>query len=154
MLAVRRMYWPALNLVGPGAIKEAGVEIKNLGAKKALVVTDKVLGSLGVVKKLTDVLEANGIEFAVYDEVQPNPTMKNCHDGLEKFNSENCDLIISLGGGSPQDCAKAVGIFKNQRRENKRLRRYMHIKKQGRTYSGYKHYGRDCIRSYNKLCNN
>jgi len=112
MLTVRRMYWPALNLVGPGAIKEAGTEIKNLGLKKALVITDKVLRSLGAVKKLTDVLETNGIEFAIYDEVQPNPTMKNCHDGLEKFNAENCDLIISLGGGSPQDCAKAVGILK------------------------------------------
>ena len=112
MLTVRRMYWPALNLVGPGAIKEAGVEIKNLGLKKALVVTDKVLNSLGIVKKLTDVLSENEINFAIYEDVQPNPTMKNCHDGLEKFNTEQCDFIISLGGGSPQDCAKAIGILK------------------------------------------
>lgn len=112
MLTVRRMYWPALNLVGPGAIKEAGVEIKNLGLKKALVVTDKVLNSLGIVKKLTDTLSENEINFAIYEDVQPNPTMKNCHDGLEKFNAEQCDFLISLGGGSPQDCAKAVGILK------------------------------------------
>ncbi|WP_372715186.1 iron-containing alcohol dehydrogenase, partial [Ilyobacter sp.] len=93
MLTVRRMYWPALNLVGPGAIKEAGVEIKNLGLKKALVVTDKVLNSLGIVKKLTDILSENEINFAIYEDVQPNPTMKNCHDGLEKFNTEQCDFI-------------------------------------------------------------
>jgi len=48
----------------------------------------------------------------IYDDVQQNPTIKNCHDGLQKFNDEKCDLIISLGGGSPQDCAKAVGILK------------------------------------------
>ncbi|WP_319204023.1 iron-containing alcohol dehydrogenase [uncultured Ilyobacter sp.] len=112
MKNVRRMYWPALNLVGPGAIKEVGLEIKNLGLKKALIVSDKVLNSLGIVKKLTDVLEENDVKFAIYDDVQQNPTMKNCHDGLQKFNDEKCDLIISLGGGSPQDCAKAVGILK------------------------------------------
>lgn len=112
MLAVRRMYWPALNMVGPGAVKEAAVEIKNLGLKKALVVTDKVLNELGVVKKVTDALDENGVAYAIFDEVQPNPTMKNCHDGLDKYNAEECDFVISLGGGSPQDCAKAVGILK------------------------------------------
>ncbi len=112
MLNVRRMYWPALNLVGPGALKEIGDEILKLGLKKALVVTDKVLNELGVAKKLTDILDANGIAYAIFDDVQPNPTMKNCHDGLDKFNEENCDFIISLGGGSPQDCAKAIGILK------------------------------------------
>ena len=112
MLSVRRMYWPALNLVGPGAVKEIGTEIKNLGLKKVLIVTDKVLNDLGVVKQITDVLEKEKVEFSIFDEVQPNPTMKNCHDGLDKFNSESCDSIISIGGGSPQDCAKAVGILK------------------------------------------
>lgn len=112
MLSVRRMYWPALNLVGPGAVKEIGAEIKNLGLKKVLIVTDKVLNDLGVVKQIIDVLEKENVKFAIFDEVQPNPTMKNCHDGLDKFNAENCDSIISIGGGSPQDCAKAVGILK------------------------------------------
>lgn len=112
MQTVRRMYWPALNLVGPGALKEIGDEVLKLGLKKAFVVTDKVLNELGVVKKLTDILESKGIAYTVYDDVQPNPTMKNCHDGLNKYNEENCDFIVSLGGGSPQDCAKAVGILK------------------------------------------
>ena len=98
MLSVRRMYWPALNLVGPGAVKEIGTEIKNLGLKKVLIVTDKVLNDLGVVKQITDVLEKENVEFSIFDEVQPNPTMKNCHDGLDKFNAENCDSIISIGG--------------------------------------------------------
>ena len=67
---------------------------------------------MGVVKQITDVLEKEKVEFSIFDEVQPNPTMKNCHDGLDKFNSESCDSIISIGGGSPQDCAKAVGMLK------------------------------------------
>ncbi len=112
MQTVRRMYWPALNLVGPGALKEIGDEVLKLGLKKAFVVTDKVLNELGVAKRLTDILEEKGISYSIYDDVQPNPTMKNCHDGLEKYNVENCDFIISLGGGSPQDCAKAIGILK------------------------------------------
>jgi len=56
MKNLRRMYWPALNLVGPGAIKEVVLEIKNLGLKKALIVSDKVLNHLEIVKKLTDIL--------------------------------------------------------------------------------------------------
>ncbi len=112
MQTVRRMYWPALNLVGPGAIKELGAEIKALNLTKVLIVTDKVLNELGVVKKITDVLDAEGLGYAIFDEVQPNPTMKNCHDGLKAYNANACDSIVSIGGGSPQDCAKAVGILK------------------------------------------
>jgi len=108
---VRRIMIPATSLVGPGALKEAGAEIKSYGFKKALVVTDKILNEIGVVKKVTDVLAENGVEFAVFDEVVPNPTMANCHRGLDMLKAEGCDFIISLGGGSPQDAAKAVGIL-------------------------------------------
>ncbi|MGL1957262.1 MAG: iron-containing alcohol dehydrogenase [Colwellia sp.] len=112
MQTVRRMYWPALNLVGPGAVKELGTEIKALNLTKVLIVTDKVLNKLGVVKQVTDVLEAEGLSYAIFDEVKPNPTMKNCHDGITAFEENDCDAIVSIGGGSPQDCAKAVGILK------------------------------------------
>jgi alcohol dehydrogenase len=102
---------PSTSIIGPGAIKEAGTEVKNLGYKKALVVTDKILNQLGVVAKVTDILSANDIEFSVYDAVEPNPTMKSVHDGLDMLKAEDCDFIISLGGGSPQDAAKAIGIL-------------------------------------------
>lgn len=112
MLSVRKLYWPAINIVGPGALKEAGAEIAKMGLKKALIVTDAVLNKLGVVKNVEDALNEHHIQFHVYDNVQPNPTMKNCHGGLDAFNANTCDFLISVGGGSPQDCAKAIGILK------------------------------------------
>ena len=111
MLSARKLYWPAINIVGPGALKEAGAEIAKMGLKKALIVTDAVLNKLGVVKNVEDALNEHHIQFHVYDNVQPNPTMKNCHDGLDAFNANACDFLISVGG-SPQDCAKAIGILK------------------------------------------
>ncbi|MEI6948761.1 iron-containing alcohol dehydrogenase [Paraflavisolibacter sp. H34] len=108
---VRRIYWPAINLIGPGAIGEIGVEIKKLGLKKIFLVTDRVLRAVGVVQKVTDVLEAAGLPYVVFDDVKPNPTCKNVHDGLEVFRDSNCDGILSVGGGSPQDAAKAIGLL-------------------------------------------
>jgi alcohol dehydrogenase len=108
---VRRIYWPAINLVGPGAVKEIGVEIEKLGLKNLLVVTDKVLRSLDVVSKVTDVLEEFYIDYVVFDDVKPNPTTQNVDDGLAVFITNNCDGILSIGGGSPQDAAKAIGIL-------------------------------------------
>ena len=107
----RRIYWPAVTLIGPGCVKEIGGDIKDLGLKKALVVTDNVLVKIGVVKKVTDVLDESGINYVVADDIQPNPTMKNINDGLNTYKSENCDFIISIGGGSPQDAGKAIGLL-------------------------------------------
>jgi alcohol dehydrogenase len=111
MLAIRRIYWPAINLIGPGCVKEIGAEIVNLGKTKALFVTDKVLNQVGVVKQVTDVLDQSGISYVVFDDVKPNPTTQNVNDGLALYKKEGCDFIISLGGGSPQDAAKAIGIL-------------------------------------------
>ena len=111
MKVSRRIYWPAVTLIGPGCVKEIGGDIKDLGLKKALVVTDNVLVKIGVVKKVTDVLDESGINYVVVDDIQPNPTMKNINDGLNTYKSENCDFIISIGGGSPQDAGKAIGIL-------------------------------------------
>ena len=102
---------PAISLIGPGAIKDAGDEILSHGFKKALIVTDKMLNKLGVVKKVTDVLDDKGIDFDVYDNVVPNPTMENVHTGLTALEKAGADFIISLSGGSPQDTAKAIGIL-------------------------------------------
>lgn len=111
METIKRIYWPAVNLIGPGAIKEVGVEINKLGLRRILIVTDKVLRSVGVVKKVTDVLNSAGIHYVVYDEVKPNPTTKNVADGLDLFYGLCCDGLMSIGGGSPQDAAKAIGIL-------------------------------------------
>ncbi len=111
MLTPRRIYWPAINLVGPGSVKFIGEEIKKLGLGKALLVTDKVLNQNGVVKQITDVLEKDSIAFTIFEDVKPNPTTTNVHDGLAMFQQENCDFIITVGGGSPQDTGSAIGIL-------------------------------------------
>ncbi len=111
MESYRKIYFPSTNLIGPGVVREIGTEIKNLGLQKLLVVTDKILNKIGVVKQVTDVLDASSIKYAVYDEVKPNPTTKNVNDGLKLFKDEKCDGLLSIGGGSPQDTAKAVGIL-------------------------------------------
>ena len=107
----RRIYWPASTLIGPGCVKEIGEDIKDLGLAKALIVPDTILNAIGVVKKVTDVLDESGIKYKIVDDVRPNPTMKNIHDGLKVYQENKCDFIISIGGGSPQDAGKAIGIL-------------------------------------------
>jgi len=111
MEGLKRIYWPAINLIGAGAVQEIGVEIKKLGLHKVLLVTDKVLRSIGVVDKVTAVLQRDAIDFVVFDDVEPNPTCKNVNDGLALFQQAQCDGLLSVGGGSPQDAAKAIGIL-------------------------------------------
>lgn len=111
MLSVRKVYWPSINILGPGALNEALDEIKKMNLGKALIVSDKVLEEVGVVKKITDKLDILELKYSIYSNVNPNPTMKNVNDGLKIFETENCEYIISIGGGSPQDAAKAIGIL-------------------------------------------
>ena len=111
METVRRIYWPSINIIGPGAVKEIGTEILKLKLNKLLLVTDRALRAFGIVNKITDVLDAAKIDYVIFDDVEPNPTTKNVNDGLAIFIANNCDGLISVGGGSPQDAAKAIGIL-------------------------------------------
>ncbi len=111
MLQSRRIYLPPLSLIGPGALNDLGEELKELPYKKALFVTDKILVKIGVASKVLEVLKASGIEVVVFDNVQPNPTVENVNEGLKLLKDNSCDLILTLGGGSPQDCGKAIGIL-------------------------------------------
>ncbi|WP_405174314.1 iron-containing alcohol dehydrogenase [Paenibacillus sp. FSL H8-0261] len=104
-------YVPSINIMGKGCLQEIGPYIQELNLKKALVVTDKFLMKSGIAGKLLTVLDEAGIEYAIYDEVKPNPTCKNVHDGVDYLKSQNCDYLVSIGGGSPQDTAKAIGIL-------------------------------------------
>ncbi len=105
-----KFFMPTVNLMGPNSLIDAGKDIKSLGFKKALIVTDKVLNSIGLVKKLEEVLISNGVASVIYDNTHPNPTVTNVNEGLEILNNENCDFIISFGGGSPHDCAKGIAL--------------------------------------------
>lgn len=102
---------PSINLIGAGCLNDLGATVKDLGFKKAFVVTDNFLMGSGVASKVLKVLEEAGISYEVYSEVVPNPTCKNVHDGLEKLKGTDCDFLVSIGGGSPQDTAKAIGIL-------------------------------------------
>lgn len=101
---------PSVNLMGPGCLDEVGDEILSLELKKALIVTDKMLVKIGLIDKLTNVLNKSNIDYAIFDKTQPNPTVTNVEDGLTILKENNCDFIISFGGGSPHDCAKGIGI--------------------------------------------
>lgn len=106
-----KFFMPAISLMGANCLEDAGNQVSELGFKKALIVTDKVLGQIGIVKKVTDVLESKNIDFAIYDETKPNPTVKNVNDGLKVLKENKCDFVISLGGGSAHDCAKGIALL-------------------------------------------
>ncbi|WP_415330033.1 L-threonine dehydrogenase [Clostridium perfringens] len=106
-----KFFMPAISLMGADCLKDAGEQVAELGFKKALIVTDKVLGQIGIVKKVTDVLDNKNIEYVIYDETKPNPTVKNVNDGLALLKEKECDFVISLGGGSAHDCAKGIALL-------------------------------------------
>ncbi len=104
-------YIPTVTLMGIGAHKELGSRIKTLGAKKPLIVTDKGITRTGLTEKIADLVRKDaGLEPVIFDETVPNPTDKNVHDGVEVFKKNGCDMIITLGGGSPHDCGKGIGL--------------------------------------------
>lgn len=104
-------YIPPINLLGRGCLAELRQPLSTMGCKKALVVSDKFLMGNGTIKKVTDILKEAGVDFVVYDEPKPNPTVKNVEDGYKILKDEKCDLVVSIGGGSPQDCGKAIAVL-------------------------------------------
>lgn len=104
-------YVPAVNLIGRGVINEFGSHVKELGFKKALIVTDHYIASSDILPKVTAPLEVDGIEYVVFEDVDPNPSCKNVYDGLAVLKENNCDFIVSVGGGSPQDAASCISIM-------------------------------------------
>lgn len=104
-------YIPPVNLLGAGCLSELKDPISKLGCKKALVVSDAFLHECGVVNKVLEILKDSKIEYSVFYDTKPNPTVKNVNDGLAILKKEHCDFVISVGGGSPQDCAKAIAVL-------------------------------------------
>lgn len=105
-------FLPTTNYFGRGSVKVVGEKAKLLGGTKVLVVTDGFLSQLsgGPVEQVLDLLKAEGIESVIYDKVEPNPKDTNVSDGLKIYQEEKCDMIITVGGGSPHDCGKGIGI--------------------------------------------
>ncbi|PWC12053.1 lactaldehyde reductase [Brenneria roseae subsp. americana] len=110
---VNRMILNETSYFGVGAIAHVVDEVTRHGFKKALLVTDKDLIKFGVVGKVTAQLDAAGLAYEIYDEVIPNPTIGVVGKGVERFKSAQADYLIAIGGGSPQDTCKAIGIITN-----------------------------------------
>ena len=96
---------------GSGAIQEIATEAKAHGFKKALVCSDPDLIKFGVTAKETDILDKNGLEYELYSEIKPNPTIDNVKHGVETFKKSGADYLIAIGGGSSMDTSKAIGII-------------------------------------------
>lgn len=96
---------------GSGAIEEIATEAKARGFKKALVCSDPDLIKFGVTAKVTDILDKNGLEYELYSEIKPNPTIDNVKHGVETFKKSGADYLIAIGGGSSMDTSKAIGII-------------------------------------------
>ena len=96
---------------GSGAIQEIVTEAKAHGFKKALVCSDPDLIKFGVTAKVTDILDKNGLEYEIYSEIKPNPTIDNVKHGVETFKKSGADYLIAIGGGSSMDTSKAIGII-------------------------------------------
>ena len=95
---------------GAGAIKDIATEAKGRGFKKAFVCSDPDLIKFGVTKKVIDVLEGAGLDYEIYSNIKPNPTIENVQTGVEAFKKSGADYLIALGGGSSMDPAKGIGI--------------------------------------------
>ena len=96
---------------GKGAINEIATEVKGRGFKKCFVCSDPDLLKFGVTKKVTDVLENASIDYEIYSQIKPNPTVENVQTGVAAFKASGADCIIAIGGGSSMDTAKAIGII-------------------------------------------
>ncbi|MBG2875194.1 L-threonine dehydrogenase [Proteus alimentorum] len=109
-MAVSTFYIPSVNKIGAGCLADAVSSMKDFGFHKALIVTDSILNQLGVVDKVSKLLTEAGISSVTYDGTAPNPTVENVEAGLALLKENQCDCVISLGGGSPHDCAKGIAL--------------------------------------------
>ena len=98
---------------GKGAIENIVPELTARGYKKAFVCSDPDLVKFGVTKKVTDLLEKAGFAYELYSDIKPNPTIENVQNGVKAFQASGADSIVTIGGGSSMDTAKAVGIIVN-----------------------------------------
>jgi len=110
-MAASTFFIPSVNMIGSGCLDEAAKTMKQQGLRRALIVTDKVLNNIGVVAQVQQLLTAQQIESCVYDGTHPNPTTSNVKQGLALLQEHQCDCVISLGGGSPHDCAKGIALL-------------------------------------------
>lgn len=103
-------FLPTRNVFGDGSALESGELIKSLNARKVLIVTDQYLNSSGMAARIQDIFKKAGVDSHVFDGAEPNPTDINIENGIKAYRDNQCDSIVSLGGGSSHDCAKGIGV--------------------------------------------
>ena len=109
-MATTYYFLPTRNLFGEDSVKETGTLMQSLGGRRALIVTDGFLAKNGMAEQIQKILSDAEVESVVFDGVEPNPKDVNVEAGLKIFEENSCDPIISLGGGSSHDCAKAIAL--------------------------------------------
>lgn len=106
----REFIVPKRIYTGAGALTAAEEALKGLG-KKALIVTDQVMIDLGNLKKVEEALKNQGTAYSIYSQVSGEPTDTMVNNGLAVYKEDGCDFLVALGGGSPIDCMKAIGVL-------------------------------------------
>lgn len=109
-MAASVFYIPSVNIIGADSLSGAMDTMRDYGWSRALIVTDAVLNKLGMAGEIQKALQERDIFSVIYDGTHPNPTTANVAAGLEILKANNCDCVISLGGGSPHDCAKGIAL--------------------------------------------
>lgn len=102
---------PGAALMGEGAVREVPAQLKRLGGRKPLVITDQGIVQAGILKQVTDILSAASIPYALYDRTVRNPTDVNVTEAAALYANEKCDCLLTVGGGSTHDCGKGVGFL-------------------------------------------
>ena len=113
-MASSTFFIPSVNVIGADSLTDAMNMMADYGFTRTLIVTDNMLTKLGMAGDVQKALEERNIFSVIYDGTQPNPTTENVAAGLKLLKENNCDSVISLGGGSPHDCAKGIAPESNQ----------------------------------------
>ena len=109
-MASSTFFIPSVNVIGADSLTDAMNMMADYGFTRTLIVTDSMLTKLGMAGDVQKALEERNIFSVIYDGTQPNPTTENVAAGLKLLKENNCDSVISLGGGSPHDCAKGIAL--------------------------------------------
>lgn len=109
--SVTGFYIPPISFFGEGALEETADYIQNKEYKRALIVTDPGIAAIGLSGRVQKMLEERGLDVAVYDQTQPNPNTGNVLDGLKVLKKQDSEIVVSIGGGSAHDNAKAIALL-------------------------------------------
>ena len=111
MLPTRTFLIPPVLITGSGSLKNAGDEIKKIGVKKGLLVTDKIMSESELFERVKKTLMDSGMEFVIYNGITTEPTVDFVNDGLQAYKENECEFVLAFGGGSAIDTAKAVSVM-------------------------------------------